>query len=361
RSKGRVWKGLKYYIYLMLIKDKWKYHVYLWVTVIGLGLITDFGSGGWKALFYAFSPRGLRFDSVFYFASITIYYINFTYICPRYLSKKRILFFSLGFVALLLLFAGLRYFLDEIFFKFLTGINNYQGTALDFQYYFFDNIYYALPPILYSSVIFLIFRFIEAQNQIMQLKLDHKKAELSFLKSQISPHFLFNTLNTFYSELIDVQPAVAKDIHKLSDLLRFVTYDAGEEFIELKKEIAFIKDYIYFYEKRFESELALDFELKGDVKNQTIASLVLMHFIENVFKHGVLTDKDDPAKIEIHIEETSINISTNNKIQQSIKYMEAGIGVENLKKRLDTIYDQDYELHYAEEGDYFSAYLTIPI
>lgn len=345
----------------MLIKDKWKYHVFLWGIVIGLGLITDFGAGGRKALIYTFSLRGLRFDGVFYFTSIIVYYINFTYICPRYLSKKRILFFSLGFVGLLILFAGLRYFLDEIFFKSLTGINNYQGTALDFQYYFFDNISFAIPPILYSSVIFLIFRFIEAQNQIMQLKLDHKKAELSFLKSQISPHFLFNTLNTFYSELIDVQPAVAKDIHKLSDLLRFVTYQSGEEFIELQKEIDFIKDYIYFYEKRFEKELSLAFELKGVAENQTIASLVLMHFIENVFKHGVLTDKEDPARIEIRIEETSISINTSNKIQQSMKYMEPGIGVENLKKRLNTIYDKAYELHYEEEGDYFKAYLSIPI
>ncbi|NRB49579.1 MAG: histidine kinase [Saprospiraceae bacterium] len=345
----------------MLIKDKWRYHVYLWITVIGLGLITDVGAGGWNALFFAFTLDGLRYDGVFYMASITIYYINFTYICPRYLSKKRILFFSLGFVGLLILFAALRYFLDEVFFKFLTGTNNYQGTALDFQYYFFDNITYAIPPILYSSVIFLIFRFIEAQNQIMQLKLDHKKAELSLLKSQISPHFLFNTLNTFYSELIDAQPAVAKDIHKLSDLLRFVTYESSEEFIELQKEIAFIKDYIYFYEKRFENELSLEFELKGEVKNQTIASLVLMHFIENVFKHGVLTDKEDPAKIEILMEETSVSISTYNKVQRSVKYMAVGIGVENLKKRLDTIYDQDYELHYAEEGDYFSAHLSIPI
>jgi len=345
----------------MLIKNKWKYHVILWVTVIVLGLITDYGSGGWNGLSYTFSPRGLRLDGVFYFTSIIIYYINFTYICPRFLSKKRILFFTLGFVGLLLLFAGIRYFLDEVFFKFITGNNNYRGRALIFHYYFFDNIHYAIPSILYSSVIFLILRFIEAQNQIMELQLDHKKAELSFLKSQISPHFLFNTLNTFYCELVDIQPGVAKDIHKLSELLRFVTYESGEELIELKKEIAFIKDYIYFYEKRFENELALNFELKGEVKNQTIASLVLMHFIENVFKHGVLNEEEDPACIKICIEDSSISISTRNKIQQSMKYMEAGIGVENLEKRLDAIYENSYKLQYVDEGNYFKAFLRIPI
>lgn len=345
----------------MLIKDKWKYHLILWVTVIVLGLITDYGSGGWKALVYSFSPKGLRLDSVFYLSSIIVYYVNFKFICPRYLSKKRILFFIAGFVGLLVLFAGIRYSLDEVFFKLITGTNNYQGKFLALPYYFFDNIPYAIQSILYSSVIFLIFKFIEAQGQIMQLQLNHKKAELSFLKSQISPHFLFNTLNSFYSELIETQPSVAKDIHKLSDLLRFVIYESGEEFVELKKEIGFIKDYIYFYEKRFENELSLTFKLSGEIKNQTIASLVLMHFIENVFKHGVLNEKENPASIEISIEDSSICISTSNKIEPSMKYMDSGIGVENLKKRLDTIYDKSYELKHTEEGNYFSAFLRIPI
>lgn len=345
----------------MLIKDKWKYHVLLWTIVLLLGLIKDFGAGGWKALAYAFTPSGLRFDGVFYLSSILIYYLNFKFICPRYLSRKEIPLFIMGFIGLLLLFAGFRYALDEIFFKLITGMNNYQGESLALAYYFFDNIPFAIQSILYSSVVFLIFRFIEAQNKIMQLQLDHKKAELSFLKSQISPHFLFNTLNTFYSELIEKQPGVAKDIHKLSDLLRFVIYESGEEFVGLKKEIAFIQDYIYFYKKRFENELSLTFSLSGEVKNQTIASLVLMHFIENVFKHGVLNEKENPANIEIEIEDSSICINTRNKIDQSMKYMDSGIGVENLKKRLDAIYGRNYELKYTKEGNYFSAFLSIPI
>lgn len=345
----------------MLIKNKWKYHVALWVAVIILGLITDYGRGGWKSLVYTFTLEGLRVDGVFYVSSIIIYYINFHYICPRYLSKKRFLFFGLGFIGLILLFAGVRYSLDEILFKFLLGTNNYWGESLVFPYYLFDNIHYAIRSIMYSSVIFLIFRFVEAQNQISQLQLNHKKAELSFLKSQISPHFLFNTLNSFYSELIEKQPAVAKDIHKLSELLRFVIYESGEELVALKKEIDFIKDYIYFYEKRFENELSVSFEVEGIVENQTIASLVFMHFIENVFKHGLLNEKDDPARILIEIKEKSISISTCNKMEQSMKYQEKGIGVENLERRLGTIYNDNYELKYAQEGDYFSAFLRIPI
>lgn len=345
----------------MLIKKKWKYHVGLWFAVIVIGLITDFGTGGWSAISYTFSLEGLRIDGVFYTSSVIIYWANFKYICPRYLSKRRSLFFLISFFALLLLFATVRYTLDEILFKFLLGTNNYRDGYRAFDYYFFDNIHYAVRSILYSSVMFLVFRFIEARNQISELKLNHKKAELSFLKSQISPHFLFNTLNTFYSELIESHPNTARDIHRLSGLLRFVTYESGEEFIELRKEISFIRDYIYFYEKRFESELSLVFKIEGDVRNQTIASLAFMHFIENVFKHGVLNDQEDPASIVIGIDEQMICMTTRNKVEKSIKYMDSGIGMENLIRRLDSIYGENYKLESVAEDQYFRAFLQIPV
>ena len=344
-----------------MIENKWKYHVGLWFAVFVLGLITDFGTGGWPVIQYTFSVEGLRLDGVFYTSSIIIYWINFKYICPRFLSRKQGLIFIASFFALLLLFAAIRYTLDEVLFKWLLGTNNYRDGFRALPYYFFDNIQYAVRAILYSSVIFLVFRFIEARNQISELKLNHKKAELSFLKSQISPHFLFNTLNTFYSELIEIQPQTAKDIHRLSQLLRFVTYESGEEYVALGKELSFIKDYIYFYEKRFEDELSLNFKVEGQVKNQSIASLAFMHFIENVFKHGVLNDQQDPASIIIQIEDKVISIRTRNKIERSIKYMGSGIGVENLKRRLDTIYQERYVLEHGIIDDHYRAFLKIPV
>lgn len=344
-----------------MIKKKWKYHVWLWIAVVVLGLITDFGTGGWETIQYTFSLEGLRLEGVFYMSSFIIYWINFKYICPRYLSKRKSLVFLVSFFSLLLLFAVVRYTLDEIIFKFLLGTNNYRDGYRAFSYYFFDNIQYAVRSILYSSVIFLVFRFIEARNQISELQLNHKKAELSFLKSQISPHFLFNTLNTFYSELIECQPGMAKDIHRLSELLRFVTYESGEEFIELRKEISFIEDYIYFYTKRFEKELSLTFTVEGELKNQSIASLAFMHFIENVFKHGALNDPNDSASIVISIDDQTVSIKTRNKIEKSTSYMDSGIGLENLRRRLDTIYGENYKLESGIQGQNFRAFLQIPI
>ena len=267
----------------------------------------------------------------------------------------------MAFIGLAILFASVRYVLDEIIFKYFTGTGNYYGKSLELQFYFFDNLSNVIKTILYSTIIFLIFRFIKAKNKIFQLQLNHKKAELSFLKSQISPHFLFNTLNTFYSELMMTQPETAKDILKLSELLRYVTYESSSEFIELKKEIAFIKDYIYFYKKRFENELFVSFNIIGTVGEQKIASLVLMHFIENVFKHGVLNDKECEAHIEIKITDSDIYITTNNKFETSMKYMDSGIGVENLKRRLETVYNNKYTLEYSSKNSYFKSYLKLPL
>ena len=345
----------------MLVKNIWKYHIALWSIVILLSLLTDYGLEGYDALLYNFSLRGLRYEIVFYTTSIIIYFINFKYVCPRFLSKKRSLFFTLAIIFLVFLFAFIRYFLDEVLLKQIIGTHNYYGKFLEFQYYFFDNFYYALKPILYSTIIFLVFRFINAQNEILQLQLNHKKAELNFLKSQISPHFLFNTLNTFYSELINKQPETAKDIHKLSELLRYVTYETNQDFIELRKEIRFIEDYIYFFKKRFENELFVTFKVTGLIRNQKIASLVLMHFIENVFKHGVLNDKNYKADIEIQVFDTDLIITTKNKFDSSVKYMDSGIGVENLKKRLLSIYENTFELKQSNKNSYFYTYLKIPV
>lgn len=344
-----------------MLKNKWKYHVILWIIVVIVGYISDWGIGGVNALKFNISNKGLRVDGVFYLTSIIIYFINYKYVCPRFLSKKKSVFFVFSFIILIILFAFIRYTIDEVIIKNIVGTNNYYGNSLQFKFYIFDNFHFAIKPILYSTIIYFVFRTIKAQEEILQLRINHKKAELNFLRSQISPHFLFNTLNTFYSELMITQPNTAKDVLKLSELLRYVTYETEGEFIALKKEINFIEDYIYFHKKRFENELHLTFSVEGKVEDQEIASLVLMHFIENVFKHGVLNDKENEAHIKIRITDTNLEISTINKFDTAIKYMDSGIGVENLKRRLYAIYKEDYILNYSSNDSHFTTSLKLPL
>ncbi len=336
----------------MYVKKEWKYHLILALILLSLDIFKILNGEEFKFL-KSLNPLYLWFKSTFYISVIAIYFINFKVVCPRFLKKHNLLWFFVSLIGLILVFAAIRYLLQEIIVFHITGQHNYYDEVRTFWYYIIDNSYFALPPILYSTMVYLVLKLIEDK--------DLNKAELDLLKSQISPHFLFNTLNAFYVELIDDKPKVAKDVYKLSELLRYVTYDSKQDFVPLQSEIDFLKDYIHFFNKRFEEELALNFSIEGSIQNQQIPSLVLIHFVENLFKHGVVNDKKNPAKINIEITKEKLILETSNIILSSEKYMDSGIGTENVKRRLTAIFNTDYDLHYKTSGNSFYTYLKIPI
>ncbi len=341
----------------MEFKKIWKYHLLVILIVILIGFLDDYFYGNYnriKQLFtYPFFFNFLLLKILFF----CVYFFNFYWLSPKTLKYKKIVHFSVGVVLVFIVFASLRYIFEEIILFKITGFHNYDDEARSkLIYYFFDNTYYAVKAILYSTSLYLFFQYNENKSRMHQLEIDHKKAEVNYLKSQISPHFLFNTLNAFYVELIDDKPETAKDIHKLSELLRFVTYESQDDFLSLKKEIKFLEDYIYFYYKRFENELFVNFKVNGLVDIQQIPSLILIHFVENVFKHGIINDKNNPAKINITIENDSLELTTENKFIASEKYTSKGIGKTNVARRLTAIFKKDYVLNYDNSNDSFKTY-----
>ncbi|AUC86114.1 histidine kinase [Polaribacter sp. ALD11] len=343
-----------------LKKQHWKYHLLLAVVILIMDFFGDYVYKGMEGFMENFKLSFAYSKIMFYVSFYTIYVINYFIVCPKTLSKKRIGSYVVSILILFFGFAFIRFLLEEVILFQLTGNHNYYEAGRNFLYYTFDNTYFALKAILFSTALYLFFEYIENQDRINQLQLEHKKAELSFLKSQLEPHFLFNTLNSFYTDLVDTQPKAAKDIHRLSELLRYVTYEAQQDFMPLNKEVKFIEDYIYFYRKRFENYLFLEYNIEGIVADQKMPSLVLIHFIENIFKHGVTNKKETPAKIVIQITNNDISITTENKVSSSEKYSNKGIGKENLVRRLKAIYKDDYELNFNEENQTFKAFLKIP-
>ena len=345
----------------MEIKKHWKYHVILGVALILLEWLEDYTINGMKGLMTNFSGEYQGLLITFYLCSVAIYFLNFFVIAPKLLSKKRLIPFIIAVFGMILLFAGLRYLTQEVILFEITGEHNYYNNSRRLIYYVFDNSYYAIKPILYSTIVFLVLRYNENKDKIFQLQLERNKSEISFLKSQISPHFLFNTLNTFYSELIDKQPNTAKDIHRLSELLRYVTYESTQDFMSLRQELKFIEDYMYFYKIRFEDQLFVDFKVDGEIGVKQVPSLVLIHFVENVFKHGIVNDEANPAAISISIKATYLELKTKNKIVSSDKYMDAGVGADNVQKRLKAIFKDQFEVNYTNENGQFEAYLKLPL
>lgn len=292
----------------------------------------------------------------------TVYFLNYFYVLPKFLKTKKYVWLGISFIVLLLVFAGIRFFLEEVISLHLFNIHNYNLDQENILFiYLLDSFIFAFKAFLYSSVVYLLFRNNENKTAIHDLKLAHEKAQLSSLKSQLSPHFLFNTLNNFYIELYDEKPETAEGILKLSQLLRYITYETTDDFVFLEKEIQFIKDYIYFFERRYEDNLHLKLEINGIINTQKIPSLILIHFIENVCKHGIINNAEKPAKINIDIKESSLEISTKNYVNTSEKYMEKGIGTKNIKQRLDVIFKNNYTLTQEKNDTIFSSFLKIPL
>ncbi|MEM6684193.1 MAG: histidine kinase [Bacteroidota bacterium] len=314
-------------------------------------------------------PIGNRFNLggfvlflTFNISYFSVYIINYRIVAPRFLKPNKIIQYVISFGGMVLCFAGIRFFLEEILLLELFGFHNYNLDRPNIvAIYLTDSARYAIKPCIFSSLLFLFFRFNEHKNKMHQIQLQHQEAQMAMLKSQISPHFLFNTLNGFYSDVYEDQPETADGILKLSNLLRYVIYESKENYMLLEKEVAFIKDYLYFYKKRYEDAFYVNFTVVGNIAEQKIPALMLIYFVENLCKHGIINDVSKPAKIEITIHQHSLEIKTENFVDPSENYMDKGIGTNNIKRRLKLLYGEQYQLHSEKSGDIYTSHLKLPL
>jgi two-component system LytT family sensor kinase len=344
----------------MKLKIPFYYHILLFLGLFLTFYLWDIAVSNQK-IDFVFSRMYFFFNVGFVLSIFIVYLLNFYTFCDWFLNKKRILLYLLSITVSLLIFAGTRYFLQEVVVFELTGIHNYGEETRKIGYYIRDNFFFGLPAIILSSLSYLFWQFQNAYKQNQELLLENKKAQLQMLKSQVSPHFLFNTLNSFYSQLILKDDKMASDILVLSDLLRYVITETEKEEVLLSKEIQFLQNYIHLQQKRFEDQLYLDFEIEGNYSSEKILSSALIHFIENVFKHAKLNNKDERAIISIKIKEGFLELSTFNYNVGGENYSSTGIGFENLIKRLEYTYKDQFILEKTAENNTFKTYLKIPL
>jgi len=303
----------------------------------------------------------LLFSISLFLALFSVYLLNFYTFCTWFLNRKRFPFYIISIPITLILFGFVRYFFQEVIVYEITGFHNYFEKSRELGYYLTDNFFFGLPAVILSTATYLIWQFQLFQKQNQQLILENKKAEFQLLKSQVSPHFLFNTLNSFYGDWIEKDAETAADLLKLSDLLRYVITETDKEQVLLSKEIQFIENYIHLQQKRFENQLHLEFSTEGNYTNETILPTVLIHFVENVFKHGKLNDATKKALISIKITTETVEISTSNHIQPGENYTSTGIGFENITKRLNYAYNDNFHLEKMQENDIFNTKLKMPL
>jgi|SRR5690606_33665072 len=331
-------------------------HLGFWVLFIGMNLFFDLVSerdflGLWNVLqFIAFN-----------ILQIIIFYLNYYWICRKTVPGKKWAWLITGQLFLIFLFPVLRHLLEEVIIFRVTGIHNYDVDSLLTPFYVYDNSYYAIRIILFSLVFYFVKTIWNTNQKMNELLLQKKQAELQNLKNQLSPHFLFNTLNSFYADLMDVHPKTAEDLLKLSEMLRYITYENENDKVYLKDEIVFIQNYISLFSRRFDNQVAVDFEVVCENTNCQIPSLLLIHFVENAFKHGIVSDTEKPIKIKLKTTENHLFFNVENYFIQSESYDEKGIGYKNLRQRLEILFSKNYLLNIRKSDDLYQIELQTPL
>ncbi|SHF39819.1 sensor histidine kinase [Flavisolibacter ginsengisoli] len=298
------------------------------------------------------------FISQFIVGATTFYFQYFLVMPKLFKSKRQIGSVVLWSIISLLIYIILRYFVEELVYPHFLGLRNYTaGTSL--VYYVFDNIYFGGKYIISASLIWLVVnnaKIIEARNELQK---QQAEAEINFLRGQINPHFLFNTINNIYSLVYHKSEKALPAIQKLGELMRYMTTELAKEKVELEKEIEYLRSSIDLNALRYTGGGAVNMTITGDPKRKEIAPFILLPFVENAFKYGVADEQHQPIEINLRIEEDKLTYSCRNKINDTHNADSTGTGLSNLKRRLNLLYPDNHCFNTGIDGSYYHAELEI--
>jgi two-component system, LytTR family, sensor kinase len=200
------------------------------------------------------------------------------------------------------------------------------------------------------------------QKRALQAEADKTQAELSFLKAQINPHFLFNTLNNIYSLVVTHHEGAGPAILKLSNIMRYVTAEVNADYVPLQNEVSCIRDYIALQRLRLSKKVDLDFAVSGSLENKFIAPLMLITFIENVFKYGISNHEPAPITIHLQVQDNKIVFFCQNKIFPNRASLEqTGVGIANTRERLRHLYPDKHHLDISTDDGLFTVRLELVV
>ena len=279
------------------------------------------------------------------FGFYSVYFV----IAPKVLQKAKATEISLLTFAL---FIGTFFFLYSLSFFF---------PEIDWLSY-----YVAYPILLFFSAIGALFRIWEygriKERENAALERKTLETQLNLLKTQINPHFLFNTINNI-DVLIDSNPRIASVyLRKLGDLLRFMLYRVNEEdMIPLTDEIEYLEKYIALQRIRSVNPNFVNFKVAGNPDSVTIAPMIFIVFVENAFKHAGDKKKDNAIEIKMDITGTKLYFKSRNTIKKNRVDKDGGIGLTSVKQRLDLIYEGNYQLDIQSDKDYYETLLQIEL
>jgi hypothetical protein len=288
------------------------------------------------------------------------FYCAYYFVAPQ-LFVTRKYFKAIAFFILIVTGAVvLRYSLEYFFFLPVLGFDNYRGhpwPASDF----IENVFWYYFPkyFIYGLMYFFAENWHKTRQLQQELQKEKSTAELAFLRSQLNPHFLFNTLNDIYSLTYQKSDQAPEAVLKLSELLRYMLREGTEDFMPLTQEIQYLETLIKLQLISAKGNAHIQLNAEGALGEYTVASLLFVSFVENAFKHGVLNDPSNPVSIKLTTGNGNISFSVTNKKNQDQKDETGGIGLNNVRRRLELMYPDRHQLEIVDSEDHYNVNLLL--
>lgn len=343
-------------------------HIIAWllIFIIPVILVYSYGDGDSKPLMFFYSNTAL-FGVLFY--------INYLYLVPHYyLGGKKIKYFILAAIAIVVMYLVHEYIQDWLWKNFIQGINEpelvkkmepdekHKPPVKEFKMYV--SFLASVLVCGFSLGLRVIQKLNQNEQERKELEKEKLNSELAFLKNQVSPHFFFNTLNNIYSLIGSDTTQAQESVLKLSKLMRYLLYESEHGKTRLDHEIDFMKHYIDLMKLRVNQRVNIDITFPSQTYQIEIPPLLLIPFIENAFKHGISNRELSYIRVLLMVTENSLEFRCENSVHQhqsEARTEHGGIGLENVKKRLNLLYPRSHSLTIDSEKEHYRVNLNIKL
>jgi len=336
-------------------------HVIVWGIIAFFPLIFLYSEGDRNII------RFLDFSLPIFFLMV-VFYFNYSVLISRYLFNQKVLHFFvvnivLFTVCLLLLDIIKQYYFDAYLTK-LETLKNFPHRAEMRNILLFRDILSMCLTVGLATAIKMTTHWYQSQTEQKEREKLHIESELNNLKHQLNPHFLFNTLNNIYSLISINQENAQNAVHQLSNLIRYVLYESEQPKVPLSKDLTFMANYIQLMRLRLPSHVKLETDIIKADEGILIAPLLFISLVENAFKHGVSPTLPSHISVEIKIigsNELECKVVNSNFPKPPTDKSGSGIGLKNLRKRLELSYPDNFQLTTEEQGDDFVSVLKLKL
>ena len=334
----RVWRHICY----------WSFHTAVWASFwMFMGSPASYGHNVFNM--FLFIP-------VFVFFGYPLAYIA----VPRLLLNGKVW----QFFVVILLWAVAGVYINAGYRSYVyVPIQQLMGFGYIPEKGFQPHSYLCMTTSVASPMIVKFFkRWTIKQKAWMHAQQEKVSAQLQLLKARLHPHFLLNTLNNIYAFALHNSPKTPQMVLRLSSLLSYMLYECKAEEVLLEKELEVMKNYIELEKERYGEKIDISINIEGDIQDEYISPLLILPFLENAFKHGTSEHLDRPwMSVDVAVKDHILNCKVLNSKNELVPFHDNGVGISNVKKRLEFLYPGKYDLKLTDEGEFFAVSLVLEL